>query len=86
MHRKMLLSRARFAVRDSFLLEKVSSLAEWVWEVKNSCSGFYFIILFNGIGRQLVPVEQKREITKTLDVSCHTERKRIKGKGAESDF
>lgn len=86
MHRKMLLSRTKFAVRDNFSLDMVSSLAEWVWEAKNSCSELYFIILFNGLGRQLAPVEQKGKIIKTLGVSCHTKRERRKGQGAESVF
>lgn len=80
----MLLRRAKFAVRDNFLLE-VSSLG-WKKKVENDCSGFYLIILFNGIERQLVPLEQKGKITKPLDLSCGTERERRKGKGGESIF
>lgn len=49
-------------------------------KVQNDCSEIYLVFSFSGIQRQLVPMEQKGKIRKSLHLSCGTEREKGQGR------
>lgn len=46
-------------------------------------SWFYFVVLFNGVAKQLVPTEHRQKMTKSFDLSHGTETEKRKCEGGK---